>query len=253
MSITIETKGQLGNQLFEYATCRSIAEKHGYNFHITFYPIYKQIQRFNISFGKQDGEIHHTLNSDYCINYLYNHKKLPTDFLNIKDNTRLIGYFQQSAFFDFNFKNIQKWFSTDNIIDLELFKQLYNKYQNYCFIHIRGGDFKDIVSYKLPVKYYKQAILEFKNLKFVIVTDDPCYSQTMFTEYDIISSDDYLIDFKLLQTAKYVISSNSTFSWWASYLNTSSDKIIYPYGGLTYGVDSPHFSKCNKFRYIGKL
>lgn len=256
--ITIETKGQLGNQLFEYATCRSIAEKHGYNFHITFYPDYQQIRRFNISFGKKDGEIQHTLDSDYCIKYLHQHQILPIECHDIKNFTRLYGFFQQDVFFNFNYENIKKWFSVNKYINLSLFKELYNKYQEYCFMHIRGGDFKDIQCYKLPIEYYIKSMSEFTykypDMKFVIITDDVKYARDMFCDLDIISSNDYLIDFKLLQTAKYLISSNSTFSWWTAYLNSSAEEIIFPYGGLIYGVDSPNFSrfsyKNNLWKYI---
>jgi hypothetical protein len=250
--ISIETKGRLGNQLFEYATCRSIAEKNNYNFYFIIHPFWNQIKRFNLSSGKIDGNIKYQLNSDKCTKYLFDNNKLPDYYLNINDNTLLTGYFQRCEFFDFNYKNIKKWFDVNNLIDMNHFNNLYEKYKDYCLIHIRGTDF--IGGNEVPLSYYKKSIkhiLEIdNNIKFLIVTDDITHSKKLFPDIECISNSDYLIDYKLLQTSKYLISSNSTFSWWAGYLSEKAEKIIYPYGGLNYGKDTHIFSKCDRFHYI---
>lgn len=236
--ITIETKGQLGNQFFEYATCRTIAEGKGYNFYIDFHKLYQELKRFNISFGKKQGKLSHTLHSDYCLQYLYENKTLPKEYLEIKDETKLVGYFQNPIFFNFNKSNIKKWFSVDRLINFVLFKELYNKYKDYCVVHIRGNDFKNIQHYELPAEYYIKSMSDMllyqSNIKFVIITDDPQYSHDMFCDIDILSNQDHLIDFKMLQEAKYIICSNSTFSWWGTYLNNVSKKIIHPDKDSTY-------------------
>ena len=230
--ISIQTVGRFGNQLFEYATCRSIAEKHGYNFYIDFYPGFEQIKRFNIPFGEKDKNTKYILNSDYCIDYFRKNQVLPKEYHDIKNNTKLIGFFQHQEFFNFNKTNIQNWFSVDKLINLQIFNNLYNKYKDYCFIHVRGGDFKQIQGCYLPIEYYIKAMADIinikKDIKFVIVTDDVIFAREMFCDLDIISSSDYLIDFKLLQIAQYLICSNSTFCWWGAYLNKTIKKVIHP-------------------------
>ncbi len=251
--ITIEMKGRLGNQMFEYATCRSIAEKFGYNYYIQLHPFWaNNIEKFNIPLGKIDGIIKYKLNGIYCAKYIHENNKLPVEYLNIQDNTELDGYFQKSEFFDFNYENIKKWFNVDNLIDDKVYSTLMGSYNNYCFIHNRGTDF--IGGNELPISYYYKSMEKMKesfyNIKFVILTDDIDYSKKLFPNITVLSNPDDLIDFKLLQQSKYLISSNSTFSWWAAYLNNNAKKIIYPFGGLVYGKDEHTFTKCKKFNYV---
>ena len=102
--ITIETKGRLGNQMFEYATCRSIAERNNFNYYIKIFPLFNQILRFNLPLGNADGDVKYRLDSDYCVKYIHENNKLPLAYLNIHDNTELNGYFQKVEFFDFNYE-----------------------------------------------------------------------------------------------------------------------------------------------------
>jgi hypothetical protein len=270
--INIELEGGLGNQMFMYATCRSIAEKYSYNYYIHTTIWDNKLLRFNLPMGRIDGYLNKQLNENWCVEYLHKNNKIPNEFWNISNNTKLKGYFQHYEFFDFNYNNIKKWFNTDKIIDNpilingynpytggnilpsndKIYINLYNKYKDYCFIHIRGGDYLD--RYPLPTSYYIKSMeiilnLE-KDIKFIIITNDINYSKSIFPDIECLYNEDNLIDFKLLQTTKYLISSNSTFSWWAGYLNENAKKIIYPFGGLIYGKDTPLWSKCNKFEYI---
>lgn len=256
--IKIKLMGRMGNQMFQYSTCRSISEKNNCNYFMYYNGATESeltaLSRFNLPMGQINKPTVFNLNSVYCEKYLHVNKKLPIEYLNIKDNTELVGYFQQPEFFDFNYENIKKWFDVSNLVDYNLYLEKIKKYENYCFIHIRGTDFIDCNINKLPITYYNNAMNIISNIsndiKFVIVTDDIKYSQELFPNIEIISNEDSLIDFKLLQSCKYLISSNSTFSWWAGYLNSNVNKIIYPYGGLNYGIDTHSFSKCNKFDYI---
>ena len=251
--ITIEMKGRLGNQMFEYATCRSIAERLGYNYYIQLHPFWaNNIERFNIPLGKIDGVIKYKLDGVYCAKYIHENNKLPVEYLSIQDNTELDGYFQKSEFFDFNYENVKGWFSVNDLIDNDMYSKLMDDYANYCFIHIRGTDF--IGGNGLPISYYHKSMKvikeNFYDIEFVILTDDVEYSKGLFPNIKALSNSDDLIDFKLLQTSRYLISSNSTFSWWAGYLNEKYKKMIYPFGGLVYGKDEYTFTKCKKFDYI---
>lgn len=256
--IQINFSGRFGNQLFEYATCRSIAERNGYHFKIGNINHDTQFNRLLLPYQSNyiNNNISNVLYSEKLTQDMYNNNDiLSNEFYNIKDNTLLFGFFQREEFFDYNYKNVKKWFDVSNIIDMVSYNKLYDKYKDYCIIHLRGTDFLNIDYYINDIdNYYKKSINRIKELdidiKFVVVTDDYNYAKKNFNNYDIISSDDYLIDFYLMNNSKYLILSNSTFSWWGAYLNDVSYKILYPFGGLSYHNDTHIFSKCKKFEYI---
>ena len=97
--ITIEMRGRLGNQMFEYATCRSIAEKNGYNYHILNF-VGKQIMRFNLPMGQIDNNntIHQYSCNDFTP-YIQKNNVAPKEYWEMLDNTNLTGYYQHAEFF----------------------------------------------------------------------------------------------------------------------------------------------------------
>jgi len=68
-------------------------------------------------------------------------------------------------------------------------------------------------------------------LKFIIFSDDPewskNYMKTQFSKLNQIFpiEKDY-IELYLMSCCNHQIISNSTFSWWAAYLNTFNEKIV---------------------------
>jgi hypothetical protein len=73
------------------------------------------------------------------------------------------------------------------------------------------------------------------NIKFIIVTDDPEEAKNYFSDYPIYNYG-MIGDFYAVQFAKYLIITNSTFSWWASWLNTCSKLTIFPKYWLRHNI-----------------
>lgn len=94
-----------------------------------------------------------------------------------------------------------------------------------ALVHVRCGDLfrtADIT------RYYQEATSIYSNC--LIVTDDPIQASHFFPSINptkIISSESYLDDFALLAFANNIISSNSTFAWWAAELSVA-DSVIEP-------------------------
>jgi hypothetical protein len=66
------------------------------------------------------------------------------------------------------------------------------------------------------------------NMKFLIISDDVILAKSyMPFEINAIHID-IGFDFYVVNQAKWVIISNSTFSWWAAWLNDKAKKIIAP-------------------------
>lgn len=76
--------------------------------------------------------------------------------------------------------------------------------------------------------YYKRAMSLFPGEKFVIFSDDPEYCKEKFTgdNIQVMDMGDEIEDFNLLASCKHQIIANSTFSWWAAYLNPNPSKIV---------------------------
>ncbi|GAG42565.1 unnamed protein product, partial [marine sediment metagenome] len=126
-----------------------------------------------------------------------------------------------------NKANIQKWLP---------FKQdlshLLNEYdlKNTCVIHFRGADYKSM-HYFLTEDYYKFSVRRMKekygNLRFLIVTDDVPAAEKHLPDMEIASLDEAGA-FYLINNAEYLIIPNSSFSWWAAWLNTKIKRTLAP-------------------------
>ena len=69
------------------------------------------------------------------------------------------------------------------------------------------------------------------NVVFRIVTDDPEAAFAMFPEDRMMycySDNNPVNDFRRLKSANYLVLNNSSFSWWAAYLNQNAKTIIAP-------------------------
>jgi hypothetical protein len=253
--ITVELLGRLGNQMFQYAVCRTIAEKNGYSFHIP-YDLsindgHNISNYFSVDMGSSDGEIIYKFSEDARI------QKFNPEIFNIPDGTLIWGFYQTDKYFKENESNVKSWFKVDLDEKTESILNLYNK-EDYCFIHFRGTDYKqfDSGSRFLPKKYFEDAknLVKKKksDIKFIVITDDIEEAKNYFPEDKSISNE-MMVDFKLLYYSKYCIIPNSTFSWWAAWL---SDKIITvaPNNWLNYQM--PHLGfypvdiKVEKFNYV---
>ncbi len=151
-----------------------------------------------------------------------------------------IGYWQNPKFFQEHYKTLKREFIPANISNK--FNYFLNKFNNYeiCSIHVRRGDYLNLNKYFTKLELLKDSyfhsaiekILKTKdNVFFFIFTDDLLYCKNLFSSYknlffigDLNLSD--LDEFYLMTLCNHNIISNSTFSWWAAYLNSNPSKII---------------------------
>jgi hypothetical protein len=217
-----ETNIALGNHMFQYSICRIVASKNNFNFHIPYVGNLKKCFP-EIDLGICDGTIKHHYNDSQS-------QIFDQSIFNVKDFTNLLGFFQTEKYFIGYEDDIKSWFKIE--MDNET-KNILEKYpiDEYCYIHIRGGDNKiNGQDWLVPKEFYTQSmslVNQDKNLSFVIITDDIEFSKSYFPEIDIISNS-VIIDFKILYYAKYSIISASTFSWWARWLGDDENITISP-------------------------
>jgi hypothetical protein len=243
-------KGQgLGNQLWSYAVIRSVAQRNGLEFGFMGVENFKGHDFLKLEFGRAlSGKVPKLPKeqipkgfTSYYSEKLKRHdsgadvSELDPVVMNVTDGTFLDGTFQAEEYL-LPRSEVALWLKTD----AEL--------QDECVISLRGGEFKGVPELFLPQKYYFDAINEIKasspNINFVVVTDDALLARKWFPGFEIQTSGGvkrfhgglYLhprsnkigLDFKRIQKAKYLILSNSSFSWWGAYSNLDARRIIAP-------------------------
>lgn len=158
--------------------------------------------------------------SYYETNYIYDQ---PTEFY---------GYFQSSKnFLEFK-KEIQEMFlPTEEFINKikKIYPKIFDK--NSTSIHVRRGDYL-IISEILPVldkTYFDYSVNRIDYSHLFIFSNDKEWAKTNL-KYKNSTIVEGLTDYEelwLMSLCNHNIMSNSSFSWWGSYLNINQDKKVF--------------------------
>lgn len=157
------------------------------------------------------------------------------------------GYWQSYQYFDSCRDVILKEFtfpkiSMEDKLNFELNERLNNE-ENSVGIHIRRGDYLKNWKYRglCGIDYYQKAIAyileHIKSPKFFLFSDDIDWVKENISQllkgYDITfvnwnhSINSYK-DMQLMAMCKNLIIANSSFSWWAAYLNQNNPIVVAP-------------------------
>ena len=149
----------------------------------------------------------------------------------------LDGYFNQK----WSYLTLKKAFSQLKLKQIELDKVSLQTCKKDVVIHVRGGDFLTIPNLNIcDLEYYKKSIsyaISKGYYSFKLITEDQIYGKEILKEIKksfidlnikMLNSDSIKNDFNLIRSSKLAILSNSTFSWWASFLSTSKKEFIVP-------------------------
>tara|TARA_S200000501_G_scaffold316506_1_gene309430 strand:+ start:1088 stop:1921 length:834 start_codon:yes stop_codon:yes gene_type:complete len=149
----------------------------------------------------------------------------------------LDGYFNQK----WTYYTLKKAFSQLKLRQIELNKKYLPICKNDVVIHVRGGDFLKISNLNIcKLDYYKKSIyyaLSKGYISFKIISEDKAYGKEILKELknyftnlkiSMLNSESIKNDFNIIRSSKFAILSNSTFSWWASFLSTTKREFIVP-------------------------
>jgi hypothetical protein len=171
----------------------------------------------------------------------------------------LHGYFQSYKYFQSTYKTIYRLLNIDehkkNVI------KLVNDVDDTVSIHFRLGDYKKLQDMHplITDDYYKQALeyifIHTKNVTSVLffcededideITVRIHNLQLLFPLVEFNRASNNLKDWEqmiLMSCCKYNIIANSSFSWWAAYLNSNEDKIVC-YPSTWFGSSLSHDTK----------
>lgn len=151
------------------------------------------------------------------------------------------GYWQSASYFDSYRKIILSLFKYKEALPNNCY-EYYNGLNcpNSVSIHIRRGDYLSAPNFMgiCDMDYYSKAIQIAKkhidSPRFYIFSNDPVWCQDHITKLidpfpsqivNVNSGPSSYNDMRLMSMARCNILANSSFSWWASYLNPREDKI----------------------------
>jgi phage anti-repressor protein len=280
--ITTNLTGNFGNHMWYYTICRLVAEKLGFEWGINpiathdYYNGQSQFYFMNIDFGKNvevSGKNERGLNTYKGINNEYYDfprefrgcliNKYDSKVFEIKDNT-MVHLISQSEDYLIERKNdIINWFQIKSD-----YSNLYEKKikqlglvidDNLCVINFRGGEYRSIPNLIARKEYWTDSINYMKslnsNMRFIIITDDEPCAKHFIGDFPCFHID-IGFDFYVINNSKYTILSNSSFGWWASWLNTNSKFIIAPKYWSQHNVSDGYWGLgdqyVRKFNYMNR-
>lgn len=98
-------------------------------------------------------------------------------------------------------------------------------------IHVRRGDYvnSDFHVDLTKTDYYDRAIEFFPNDNFLVFSDDPAWCKEKWgnnPRFQVMDIGDPVEDLNLMASCKSQIIANSTYSWWAGWLNPNHSKTV---------------------------
>jgi len=238
--ITCDIGRGFGNDLFIIAAASYIANKNNIEFIMP--PWNKTISDNHNGYRIQGIEDYHDIfESNFTVRkeifqstnweLYYEKRKFLYDPIVFDGNTKIVGSFQNTKYFDNNY--VRKIFYPSN----NIVKYINEKYNNplnrdICSIHVRRGDYVRLSNYHPPQKmeYFNKAIeiIGNKSDLFFIFSDDIQWCKDNFKgkNFVFIEGEKNWTDLFLMSFCKHNIISNSTFSWWSAYLNCNKNKIV---------------------------
>ena len=161
--------------------------------------------------------------------------------LNEDQNFYLDGYWQSHKYFENIEREIRHEFSFPVIknIKTESLKQKI-LFENSVMINVRRSDYlSDPQFEKITMDYYNECVAKIEemvdNPSFYVFSDDidwckDNFADEKFTVVDHSHKGTRFIDYlNLMTSCKHQIIPNSTFAWWAAWLNENDNKIVmYP-------------------------
>ena len=258
--IIAKLQGGLGNQMFQYAAARKLSVKYGVDLLLDHSYLERnsqdrygftarnfELEVFRITANRFSPEMVDKFFDAKEVEHieLYNEKPVSYDafFKKVSDCAYINGYFQSYRYFedirqilsvDFSFNH-----NPEIVLNSSTISQIRNA--NAVAIHIRRGDYVSQSNihnlyYILPLSYYQKAInivLEKQpNLEFFVFSDDIRWAEQNLVHskaklhFVLKNNSPNWLDMYLMSICKHNIIANSTFSWWAAWLNNNEDKIV---------------------------
>lgn len=265
--------GRLGNNLFQYAMGRVLAERHGvplvmdgswFNAEgwsqvscIRRLPIKARIARpFTLASRallKLTGKHHWEYLGKPEVRENVADQTFNASFLTAPRDCLMFGYFQSPLYFKEIESSLRDEINLTSVFaeppPAALCEQL--RSVDSVAVHVRRQDFTRIPMFQVcDAAYYQRALDELRerlpSARFYIFSDDPEWCVTHFTRSDETvvhlpqSAADPLLDLHLMSLTSHHIIANSTYSWWAAWIGKKPGQIVIcPPRWFNHGIHAP--------------
>jgi hypothetical protein len=220
-------KARLGNQLFFVASTMGIAKRNN-----TTYSFSSDLGHSGLDY-KMLFE-HSIPKTNYVPEKKYHQEGYGYYDVDITDDVELIGYFQSEKFFKHCENEVRHQFKFKKEIVDSVLNQ-YPEITKSASLHIRRGDYVNQPNHHplMPLEYYNEFLNNHKDEydKIFVFTDDIDWAKETYQGekyiFPYFNENNDLYSFVLLSQSKTTVIANSTYSWWAAWLNDNKDKKIY--------------------------
>ena len=230
--ISTKLQGGLGNQMFQIAVTYALSKRNNDTYGLNFNDCYTP-QQGNTSDKYVSNVFKNIPNSEghNFVNY-YQEPFFSYQEIIYKPNLFMVGSFQSEKYFNDCKNDFINLFDLSNI-NIESFKNTLDFENNkFTSVHVRRGDYLNganlVIHSPCSKGYFLNAMKLFPESKFIFISDDMDWVKENFRGDNIYYSPftNELQDFKLMSECHNNIISNSTFSWWAAYLNRNLNKTV---------------------------
>lgn len=239
----IEICGGIGNQMFQIASAYGYSKKSNRELVVSYErwtasqgsspKLYEDTLYKGIKFGgiprDQQGLTYYSEKSPTGYEDLDKSLTYEIDgvtYTTYKENDLVLcGYFQSPKYFDDYRDEVKNLFTLPEI-DLGHITS-----DDAVAFHIRRGDYAHYPEiFGDNEEYFIRMFEKFKDRKINVFTDSPNYVEIFrrYADFTIISSKQEILDLTAMSKHKNIVCSNSSFSWWASYLGVEKDNIYVP-------------------------
>lgn len=221
-----ETLGQMGNNLFQVATASALAWDHGaeayfprlshtpnlYNHIFSRCKLFPPNEQINFEWGEPS----------------YTYSPIP-----FSPNMKISGYFQSPKYFEHHREKLLKLFAPRDK-DLQYIRKKYKwliDHPHTVGVQIRYyiDDVDGHIFIQYGADYLLKAIGAFpQESLFVVSSNNIDFAKENISGKNVVflEGEPYYIDFFLLSLCKDLVITNSTFGWWAAWLNQNPKKKI---------------------------
>jgi hypothetical protein len=259
--ITCKFAGELGNNLFQLATLLSLSKSHNYEYVIPstreFWNAcnndtleFNRLFDYNFNYGSSPSPEYVHPDMQEPPNHTFRYTPIPT----LPDGTCIRGYFQCDRYFnDIAIELKTKYFRIKQTLINEILSK-YGDLSHTATLHVRhGGDRLQPCVYgrsfsQFNSEYYSKSVKFLKESyqvdNVILISDDIgwCKENIKIPNIHFVENTTNIEDFTLYSLCRYNVIGNSTYSWWASYLNLNHDVHRIAFPPSKYFMKSSHLS-----------
>jgi hypothetical protein len=264
--IGVTFQGRLGNQLFQFSFYRYVKSRS--KGRIVFFPNphhayltrYFDLGTYNLFLGSKIYSVF-TRMIPRLIRFreVYIHNFVSPRHREFENYTIYHGYYQTDWYLEhtpvkFDLKIKPKYIAEFR----QKFGEIFDK-EKTVVVHIRRTDYLNYGkrNISIPILYFKERLSEIADLekyKVIFLSDDMEYVRANIEAKPnfMFSHNNEIIDFQIIQHADIAIISNSSFSWWASYLGKKDNVVYAPENWLGFHIGKEHPRGVMTDRFIWK-